>query len=63
MELGTAIRRLEEDFGLDDCGLAHALGVDRRSLGRWATGSSYPRTDVRKGLQKLVELHAALMLI
>ena len=61
--LGSAIRRLEEDFGLDDRGLAQALGVDRRTLGRWATGANYPRTDARKRLQKLVELHALLMLM
>ena len=60
---GTAARRLEEDLGLDGRGLAQALGVDRRTLGRRATGSTYPRTDARKRLQKLVELHTALLLM
>ena len=61
--LGSAIRRLEDDFGLNDRGLAQALGVDRRTLGRWAAGSNYPQTDARKRLQRLVELHTVLMLM
>ena len=63
ISLGTAIRRLEDDLGLDGHGLAQALRVDRRTLGRWATGSTYPQTDARKRLQKLVTLHTALMLM
>jgi hypothetical protein len=43
--LGSAIRTLQADFGLDDHGLASALGVDRRTLARWAA----PKPTRRRG--------------
>ncbi len=61
--LGSAIQRLEEDFGLDDRGLAQALGVDRRTLTRWSTGDTYPQKEARSRLHKIVELHKALMMM
>lgn len=50
ISLGSAIRRLEADLGLDDYALAQALRVDRRSLTRWISGETYSRHDGRDRL-------------
>ena len=57
------IRRLLTDLGLDERGLAMALGVDKRTLNRWISGDNYPQREARKRLQALVELHSALLLM
>jgi uncharacterized protein (DUF2384 family) len=57
------LRQLQADFGLDERGLALALGVDKRTLSRWISGDNYPQTAARKRLQQLVELHYALSLM
>jgi transcriptional regulator with XRE-family HTH domain len=56
----SPIERLREDFGIDERDLARALGVDRRTLARWASGDTYPRHGSRDRLRKLVALHARL---
>ena len=61
--LGGPLRQLEADLGLDERGLAMALGVDKRTLTRWISGDNYPQTQARKRLQQLVELHHALSLM
>jgi transcriptional regulator with XRE-family HTH domain len=60
ISLGSAIRRLEADLGLDDYALAQALRVDRRTLTRWISGETYPRQDGRDRLHALAALHARL---
>jgi transcriptional regulator with XRE-family HTH domain len=60
ISLGSAIRRLEADLGLDDYALAQALRVDRRTLTRWISGETYPRQDGRDRLHALATLHARL---
>ena len=60
ISLGSAIRRLETDLGLDDFALAQALRVDRRTLTRWISGETYPRQDGRDRLHALAALHARL---
>jgi len=60
--IGT-LRQLQEDPGLDERGLALALGVDKRTLTRWISGDNYPQTEARKRLQKLVELHFTLLMM
>jgi transcriptional regulator with XRE-family HTH domain len=60
ISLGSAIRRLEADLGLDDYALAQALRVDRRTLTRWVSGETYPRQDGRDRLHSLAALHARL---
>jgi uncharacterized protein (DUF2384 family) len=61
--LGRPLRQLQADLGLDERGLAMALGVDKRTLNRWISGDNYPQTAARKRLQQLVELHYALSLM
>lgn len=61
--LGGPLRRLQDDLGLDERGLAMALGVDRRTLTRWISGENYPQREARRRLQGLVELHHALGLM
>src|SRR5215212_7528571 len=61
--LGAPLRQLQDDLGLDERGLAMALGVDKRTLTRWISGDNYPQTEARKRLQALVELHYALVLM
>jgi uncharacterized protein (DUF2384 family) len=61
--LGGPLRQLQGDLGLDERGLALALGVDRRTLARWTSGDNYPQREARKRLQALVELHHALLLM
>jgi putative toxin-antitoxin system antitoxin component (TIGR02293 family) len=61
--LGRPLRQLQDDLGLDERGLATALGVDKRTLHRWISGDNYPQREARKRLQQLVELHHALLLM
>lgn len=61
--LGGPLKQLQDDLGLDERGLALALGVDKRTLSRWISGDNYPQTQARKRLQQLVELHYALALM
>jgi putative toxin-antitoxin system antitoxin component (TIGR02293 family) len=61
--LGGPLTKLQNDLGLDERGLALALGVDKRTLSRWINGSNYPQTEARKRLQELVALHYALALM
>ena len=58
--LAPAIRRLEADLGLSSRDLAHALGIERRTLGRWISGDAYPRAGARQQLVRLVALHTRL---
>jgi transcriptional regulator with XRE-family HTH domain len=60
ISLGSAIRQLETDLGLDDYALAQALRVDKRTLTRWISGETYPRQDGRDRLHALAMLHARL---
>jgi DNA-binding transcriptional regulator YiaG len=53
--------QLQDDLGLDERGIAMALGIDKRTLNRWISGDNYPKCEARKRLQALVELHHALM--
>ena len=61
--LGGPLRQLQTDLGLDEHGLALALGVDDQAVVRWSSGDDYPQTGARKRLQRLVELHYALSLM
>ena len=61
--MNEPIWQLQTDLGLDERGLALALGVDKRTLSRWISGDNYPQTQARKRLQQLVELHYALVLM
>jgi uncharacterized protein (DUF2384 family) len=58
--LRPAIDQLQHDFGLSGAELAQALGVDRRTLERWASGDTFPRHATRDRLIELVALHARL---
>lgn len=58
--LAPAIRRLEDDLGLSARDLAQALGVDRRTLERWAAGDTYPRARAKDRLLHLAALHTRL---
>jgi len=60
VSLGSAIRQLEADLGLDDYALAQALRVDKRTLTRWISGETYPRQEGRDRLHALATLHARL---
>jgi putative toxin-antitoxin system antitoxin component (TIGR02293 family) len=61
--MNEQIGQLQTDLGLDERGLAMALGVDKRTLHRWISGDNYPQREARKRLQALVELHHALLLM
>jgi putative toxin-antitoxin system antitoxin component (TIGR02293 family) len=58
--LKPVLEQLEHDFGLSSTELAQALGVDRRTLERWANGDTFPRHAARDRLLALVALHARL---
>jgi putative toxin-antitoxin system antitoxin component (TIGR02293 family) len=58
--LKPALDQLEHDFGLSSMELAQALGVDRRTLERWASGDTFPRHAARDRLLALVAVHARL---
>jgi uncharacterized protein (DUF2384 family) len=60
VSLGSAIRQLEADLGLDDYALAQSLRVDKRTLTRWISGETYPRQEGRDRLHALATLHARL---
>jgi len=58
--LEGAIQQLASDFGLSARELAQALGVDRRTLERWASGDTYPRARAKDRLVRLAALHGRL---
>lgn len=58
--LKPALDQLEHDFGLSSRELAQSLGVDRRTLERWASGDTFPRHGARDRLLALVALHTRL---
>src|SRR5690242_10355022 len=58
--LKPALDQLEHDFGLSSSELAQAVGVDRRTLDRWASGDTFPRHATRDRLLALVALHDRL---
>ena len=60
---GRLLGQFQADLGLDERGLALALGVDKRTLNRWISGDNYPQREARKRLQALVQLHHALLLM
>jgi transcriptional regulator with XRE-family HTH domain len=56
---GTAMLTLRTEIGLTQEGLANLLGVSRRAVGEWETGSSYPKVEHLKQLIALaVDLRA-----
>jgi putative toxin-antitoxin system antitoxin component (TIGR02293 family) len=56
----TAFEQLQHDFGLSSGELAQAVGVDRCTLERWASGDTFPRHATRDRLLALVALHERL---
>jgi transcriptional regulator with XRE-family HTH domain len=58
--LEPAIRQLREDFDLTSRELAQALGVDQRTIARWATGDAFPRHGARDRLEALAALDERL---
>jgi putative toxin-antitoxin system antitoxin component (TIGR02293 family) len=56
----SALDQLEHDFGLSSSELAQTVGVDRRTLERWASGDTFPRHATRDRLLALVALHERL---
>ena len=58
--LKPALDQLEHDFGLSSVELAQAVGVDRRTLERWASGDTFPRHAARDRLLALVAIHTRL---
>jgi DNA-binding transcriptional regulator YiaG len=58
--LKPALDQLEHDFGLTSNELAQTLGVDRRTLERWASGDTFPRHAAKERLLALVALHERL---
>jgi putative toxin-antitoxin system antitoxin component (TIGR02293 family) len=58
--LRPALEQIEHDFGLSSRELAQALGVDRRTLDRWASGDTFPRHAAKARLIRLVALHDRL---
>ena len=56
---GEVILALRRKIGLTQAGLAQLLGVSRRALGAWESGSSYPKIEQLKQLVVLaIEQHA-----
>ena len=58
--LEPAIRQLREDFGLTSRDLAQALGVDQRTITRWAAGDAFPRHGAKDCLEALAALDERL---
>lgn len=58
--LEPAIRQLREDFGFDGRDLAQALGVDQRTIARWAAGDAFPRHGAKERLEALADLDERL---
>ena len=56
----TGIRQLREDFGLTSRDLAQAVGVDQRTLARWAAGDAFPRHGAKDRLEALAGLDERL---
>jgi len=52
--MGLAKRR--RALGYSQEGFAHALGVDRRTVGRWETGATTPQPALRRRLAELLHL-------
>ncbi len=52
--MGLAERRRAQGYSQE--GLAHALGVDRRTVGRWDTGKTTPQPQLRPRLAELLNL-------
>jgi branched-chain amino acid transport system substrate-binding protein len=49
-KFGQTVLTLRTAIGLTQAGLATQLGVSRRAVGEWETGSSYPKVEHLKGL-------------
>ena len=47
---GQAMLNLRTKIGLTQVGLANELGISRRAVGEWETGSSYPKSQHLKAL-------------
>jgi transcriptional regulator with XRE-family HTH domain len=58
--LEPAIKQLREDFGFGSRDLAQALGVDQRTLARWAAGDAFPRHGAKDRLEALAALDGRL---
>lgn len=61
ISLTRSLKRLMDELGLDELGLAQALGANRPAVQRWMQGS-YPQYAVRERLAALVALHAQIYL-
>lgn len=55
MNLKDQIRRAREAKGLTQAELADKLGVDRKTVGNWETGSSSPRNKMTQ-LERVLEI-------
>lgn len=51
-----AIAEIKRDLGIMSSDLAQSLGVDTRSVDRWATGRVYPQQEGRERLAALLDL-------
>ena len=60
ISLEPAIRQLREDFGLTSRDLAQAVGVDQRTIARWAAGYAFPRHGAKDRLEALAALDERL---
>src|SRR5262245_2197412 len=58
--LEPAIQQLGEDFGFSSRDLAQALGVDQRTIARWAAGDAFPRHGAKDRLEALAALDERL---
>ena len=54
------IKQLKEDFGFTSRDLAQALGVDQRTIIRWASGEAFPRHGAKDQLEALAALDERL---
>ncbi|MFN8634205.1 MAG: antitoxin Xre/MbcA/ParS toxin-binding domain-containing protein [Chloroflexota bacterium] len=60
MTVKPALEQLERDFRLSSKEHAQALGIDRRTLERWASGDTFPRHAAKGRLVALAALHERL---
>ena len=51
-----AVSLLEADLGLSATDLTGALSIDRKTLGRWVSGETYPQREARRRLIALLGL-------